>query len=96
MYITSVCSRWKWQIGQRRHRQAVPRLLSFTARASLSENGSSRRHKDNRRFFDKMMKSNDVTFNAAQHGAKFLAAMLEFDNPVDLLIRMTDPQVCTF
>jgi hypothetical protein len=39
------------------------------------------------------MKNVDAAFRAAEDGPRFLAAMLDFDDPLELLYRITSPQV---
>ncbi len=47
-----------------------------------------------RRMFDKVMKDANTTFDERRDGPRFMRAALEFkDDPVDLLYRLTKPQV---
>lgn len=46
-----------------------------------------------RRMFDKLMRNGDAAFDRNRDGAKFLQAMIDYDDPVDLLYRMTNRQV---
>lgn len=46
-----------------------------------------------RKFFDKVMKDGSARFDASSDGPKFMAAVLEYDDHVDLLYRLTSPKV---
>ena len=39
------------------------------------------------------MKNKDADFSALKDGSRFVAAMLDFDDPLDLLFRLTSRQV---
>lgn len=46
-----------------------------------------------RQFLDKLLKDGNATFQA-HHAERFIAALLEFQDPVDLLYRLTSAKVC--
>jgi hypothetical protein len=46
-----------------------------------------------RRMFDKLMKQKDAPFDRERDGPRFMQAVIDYDDPVDLLYRMTSPQV---
>ena len=49
-----------------------------------------------RKFFDKMMLNPTISVMDQKNAERFLAAMVEYDNPLELLYRMTDERVNVF
>ncbi|KAG2495742.1 hypothetical protein HYH03_006339 [Edaphochlamys debaryana] len=58
-----------------------PRGLSFLPRGAPNL----------RRFFDKVTKQHDAAWSPSKDGPRFLDAVLEYDDPIDLLYRLTHP-----
>ena len=46
-----------------------------------------------RRMFDKLMKDKSAEFDSERDGLRFIQAVLEYEDPVELLYRMTSPRV---
>lgn len=45
-----------------------------------------------RRFLDKMLKDGDAVMKTGRDNQKFLAALVEYDDPVEMLYRLVDPK----
>jgi hypothetical protein len=50
-------------------------------------------HAPNRRFFDKVVKNSSLRWNGVNDARRYLQAMKEFQDPLDLLYRLIKPQV---
>lgn len=48
-----------------------------------------------RRYFDKVVKSASFNFASNRDAEKFVTAILEYGNDIELLFRLTSKQVCT-
>jgi hypothetical protein len=46
-----------------------------------------------RPFFDKLVRDGAAPYDAQRDGPRFMAAVLEYDDPVDCLYRLTNPRV---
>jgi hypothetical protein len=47
-----------------------------------------------RRFFDKVVKDGNASFSGTRDGQKFLSAIVEYEDKVDLLYCLMSPKVC--
>ena len=63
--------------------------LVLASATTYSRSGSNT---PNRRFFDKVLLDAGASFSRARDGPRFMDALLEFDDEVDLLYRLTNPK----
>jgi hypothetical protein len=74
---------------QRRHTQQVLSRAGARPRPTTGNNG---RPRSLRPFFDKVVKNSNATFGPSD-AQTFMRALLEFDDPQELLYRLTNRQV---
>lgn len=47
-----------------------------------------------RPFFDKLMKDEKAKLQSEADAKRFIQCLVQYDDPLELLFRLTDPQVC--